>query len=140
MSDILSPSRTVVQQTYQQIHLLVLKAALAGLSELYTASQTVKPLPASATLPGRLQKYLLPILRNYPAIGRLLLNRPPGDADIQQVHQQLQQKLNGGELREYFFESYVVIYLIKSSTIYLLASHALDEQSAELWEKNSLLN
>ncbi|TAJ79794.1 MAG: type II toxin-antitoxin system RelE/ParE family toxin [Gallionellaceae bacterium] len=64
---------------------------------------------------------LIPNLENFPAMGRLLLERPVCSVEVANAVERLQVKLDGGELREYLLTDYLVLYAQFDTVIYLLA-------------------
>lgn len=64
---------------------------------------------------------LVPNLEHFPAMGRPFLERPVCSVEVANVLAQLKQKLHGGELREYLFADYLVLYAQFGEAIYLLS-------------------
>lgn len=79
------------------------------------------------------------MLRRHPAIGRLLLNRETGSSELQRLNDQLCHQLSRGDLREYCFEQYVVVYLLHGSALYLLSCLAISAELITLWEREEIL-
>lgn len=64
---------------------------------------------------------LIPNLERFPAMGRDLLERPVGSVEAVNALERLQTRLQGGELREYMLEDYLVLYARFDTQIHLLA-------------------
>lgn len=64
---------------------------------------------------------LIPNLERFPAIGRLFLERPVGSVEAANAVQRLKVKLGDGELREYLFADYLVLYAQFGDVIHLLS-------------------
>ena len=64
---------------------------------------------------------LIPNLEHFPAMGRLFLERPVRSVEVANALERLQPKLHGGELREYLFADYLVLYPQIDKAIHLLA-------------------
>ncbi|MFA6921892.1 MAG: type II toxin-antitoxin system RelE/ParE family toxin [Gallionella sp.] len=64
---------------------------------------------------------LIPNLENFPAIGRPFLERTVRSVEVANALQRLQAKLNEGELREYLFADYLVLYAQFGDVIHLLS-------------------
>ena len=82
---------------------------------------------------------LIPNLEHFPAMGRPFLERPVCSEEVENAIKRLQEKLRGGELREYLFADYLVLYAQFDEAIHLLSiKHhrqiSFDFQS--LWPKN----
>lgn len=82
---------------------------------------------------------LIPNLEHFPAMGRPFLERPVCSVEVANALAQLKQKLRDGELREYLFVDYLVLYVQYEEVIHLLSiTHhrqlSFDFQS--LWPEN----
>ncbi|MEK7810928.1 MAG: type II toxin-antitoxin system RelE/ParE family toxin [Pseudomonadota bacterium] len=64
---------------------------------------------------------LIPNLENFPAMGRPFLERPVCSVEVSNALARLQSKLGNGELREYLFADYLVLYAQLGNSIYLLS-------------------
>ena len=64
---------------------------------------------------------LIPNLERFPAIGRPFHQRKAGSAEFANALQHLKLKLADGELREYLFEDYLVLYAQFGDVIHLLS-------------------
>lgn len=64
---------------------------------------------------------LIPNLEHFPAIGRPFLERPVCSVEVANALVQVKQKLRDGELREYLFVDYLVLYARFGGLIHLLA-------------------
>ena len=64
---------------------------------------------------------LIPNLEHFPAMGRPFLERPVCSVEVANALAQLKKKLRDGELREYLFVDYLVLYVQFGEAIYLLA-------------------
>ena len=63
---------------------------------------------------------LIPNLERFPGMGRNFLERPAGSVEAVNALERLQEKLQGGELREYLLADYLVLYARFDTQIYLL--------------------
>lgn len=82
---------------------------------------------------------LIPNLEHFPAIGRPFLGRPVCSVEVANALARLQSKLHDGELREYLFADYLVLYVQFDEAIHVLSiKHhrqiSFDFQS--LWPRN----
>ena len=82
---------------------------------------------------------LIPNLEYFPAVGRPFLERPVCSVEVANALARLQSKLRDGELREYLFTDYLVLYVQFDEVIHLLSiKHhrqvSFDFQS--LWPRN----
>ena len=68
-----------------------------------------------------LSNTLIPNLEHFPAMGQLFLLRPAGSVEVANALKRLQVKLRRGELREYLFADYLVLYVQFDVAIHLLA-------------------
>jgi len=64
---------------------------------------------------------LIPNLENFPAMGRLFLERPVCSVEATTALKHLQAKLKNSELREYLFADYWVLYVQLGEVVYLLS-------------------
>ena len=64
---------------------------------------------------------LIPNLEHFPAMGRPFLERPVCSVEVANALSHLTQKLHDGELREYLFVDYLVLYAQFGEVIHLLA-------------------
>lgn len=82
---------------------------------------------------------LIPNLEHFPALGRPFLERPVCSVEAANALAQLKQKLHGGELREYLFVDYLVLYAQFGEVIYLLSikhHRQLSFDFQSLWPEN----
>ncbi|MDD2915137.1 MAG: type II toxin-antitoxin system RelE/ParE family toxin [Gallionella sp.] len=82
---------------------------------------------------------LIPNLEQFPAMGRLFLERPVCSVEVANVLERLQSKLRGGELREYLFADYLVLYAQFGEQIHLLSikhHRQLSFDFQSLWPRN----
>lgn len=77
--------------------------------------------PAYERLLDELAGILIPNLEHFPAMGRPFLERPVCSVEVANALAQLQSKLHGGELREYLFADYLVLYVQFGEVIHLLS-------------------
>ncbi len=77
--------------------------------------------PAYDDLLDTLAGTLIPNLENFPAMGRLFLDRPVCSVEVSNALARLQDQLQDGELREYLLDDYMVLYAQFGAVIYLLA-------------------
>ena len=64
---------------------------------------------------------LIPNLEQFPAMGRPFLERPVRSVEVANALARLQPKLRDGELREYLFADYLVLYAQFGAAIHLLS-------------------
>ena len=64
---------------------------------------------------------LIPNLEKFPAMGRLFLEHSVGSVEAVNVLERLRTKLSDGELREYLFVDYWVLYARFDADIHLLS-------------------
>lgn len=64
---------------------------------------------------------LIPNLEHFPAVGRAFLERPVCSVEVANALVRLKSKLYNGELREYLFADYLVLYVRVDETIHLLS-------------------
>ncbi len=64
---------------------------------------------------------VIPNLEQFPSIGRLFLERPVYSVEVGNALAGLRSKLGEGELREYLFGEYLVLYVQYSEVIHLLS-------------------
>jgi hypothetical protein len=64
---------------------------------------------------------VIPNLEKFPTIGRLFLKRPAYSVEATNALARLQSKLGEGELREYLFGDYLVLYVQFDVAIHLLS-------------------
>ena len=82
---------------------------------------------------------LIPNLERFPAMGRPFLERPVCSVEVANALVQLKKKLRDGELREYFFVDYLVLYALFGEVIHLLSikhHRQLSFDFQSLWPKN----
>ncbi|MBI3222854.1 MAG: type II toxin-antitoxin system RelE/ParE family toxin [Nitrosomonadales bacterium] len=82
---------------------------------------------------------LIPNLEHFPALGRSFLERPVCSVEVANALARLQSKLHDGELREYLFADYLVLYAQFGDVIYLLSIKHHRELSFDfqsLWSRN----
>lgn len=82
---------------------------------------------------------LVPNLENFPAMGRSFLARQAGSVEAVNALGGLQAKLRGGELREYLFDDYLVLYAQFAADVYLLSikhHRQLSFDFQKLWPVN----
>jgi hypothetical protein len=64
---------------------------------------------------------LIPNLESFPAMGRPLFGHSVGSVEVANAAERLQVKLGEGELREYLFSDYLVLYAQFDTVIHLLS-------------------
>lgn len=64
---------------------------------------------------------LIPNLEHFPAMGRPFLGRPVCSVEVANALERLHSKLHGGDLREYLFADYLVLYVQLGDVIHLLS-------------------
>lgn len=82
---------------------------------------------------------VIPNLEKFPAIGRLFLERPAYSVEVANALARLQSKLGDGELREYLFGDYLVLYAQYGEAIHLLSikhHRQLSFDFQSLWPRN----
>ncbi len=82
---------------------------------------------------------LIPNLENFPALGRPLLHRPVCSVEVSNALARLNKQLQGGELREYLLDDYMVLYAQFGTVIYLLSikhHRQLSFDFLSLWSKH----
>jgi hypothetical protein len=82
---------------------------------------------------------LIPNLEIFPAMGRLFLERPVCSVEMSNALERLHTKLGDGELREYLFADYLVLYMQLDAIIYLLSikhHRQLSFDFQSLWTSN----
>ena len=82
---------------------------------------------------------LIPNLEHFPTMGRLFLERPVRSVEVANALERLQAKLRDGELREYLFADYLVLYARFDKIIHLLAIKHHRQLSFDfqmLWPEN----
>lgn len=68
-----------------------------------------------------LSNTLIPNLEHFPAMGRAFLARPVCSVEVANALERLREKLGEGELREYLFADYLVLYVQFDEVIHLLS-------------------
>lgn len=82
---------------------------------------------------------LIPNFENFPAIGRPFLARSVRSMEVANALLRLQAKLHDGELREYLFSDYLVLYAQFGDEIHLLSikhHRQLSFDFHSLWSNN----
>ena len=82
---------------------------------------------------------LLPNLEHFPAMGRPFIERPVCSVEVTNALAQLKQPLRDGELREYLFLDYLVLYAQFGEVIHLLSikhHRQLSFDFQSLWPEN----
>jgi hypothetical protein len=82
---------------------------------------------------------LIPNLEHFPAMGRSFLARPVCSVEMVNALERLQAKLQEGELREYLFADYLVLYVQLDEAIHLLSikhHRQLSFDFSGLWPEN----
>ena len=82
---------------------------------------------------------LIPNLEHFPAMGRPFLERPVCSVEVTNALVQLKPKLRDGELREYLFVDYLVLYVQFEEAIHLLSikhHRQLSFDFQSLWPEN----
>jgi plasmid stabilization system protein ParE len=64
---------------------------------------------------------LIPNLEQFPSMGRTFSERPVHSVEVVNALERLQPKLRGGDLREYLFNDYLVLYARFDDVVHLLA-------------------
>lgn len=68
-----------------------------------------------------LNETLIPNLENFPALGRPFSSRPVYSVEVSNALARLKKLSQGGELREYLLDDYLILYAQFGAAIYLLA-------------------
>lgn len=82
---------------------------------------------------------LIPNLENFPAMGRPFIERSVRSVEVANALQRLRAKLGDGELREYLFTDYLVLYAQFGEVMHLLSikhHRQLSFDFQSLWTKN----
>lgn len=82
---------------------------------------------------------LIPNLESFPAMGRPFMERSVRSVEVVNAIQRLRAKLGDGELREYLFTDYLVLYAQFGDAIHLLSikhHRQLSFDFQSLWMKN----
>lgn len=82
---------------------------------------------------------MIPNLENFPAMGRPFLERTVCSVEVANAIERLQLKLGDGELREYLFADYLVLYSRFDAVIHLLSikhHRQLSFDFQSLWPSN----
>ncbi|MFZ3017165.1 MAG: type II toxin-antitoxin system RelE/ParE family toxin [Gallionella sp.] len=82
---------------------------------------------------------LIPNLENFPAMGQPFLERTVCSVEVANAIERLQLKLGDGELREYFFADYLVLYARFDTVVHLLSikhHRQLSFDFQSLWPSN----
>jgi hypothetical protein len=82
---------------------------------------------------------VIPNLEQFPAMGRLFLARPVYSVEVANALARLHSKLGDGELREYLFGDYLVLYVQYGETVHLLSikhHRQLSFDFQSLWPRN----
>lgn len=82
---------------------------------------------------------LIPNLEQFPAVGRPFLARPVCSVEVANAVERLQTKLHEGELREYLFADYLVLYVQFDEVMHLLSIKHHRQLSFDfqmLWPEN----
>ncbi len=82
---------------------------------------------------------VIPNLEQFPAMGRLFLERPAYSVEVANALARLQLKLGDDELREYLFGDYLVLYAQFGEAIHLLSikhHRQLSFDFQSLWPRN----
>ena len=82
---------------------------------------------------------LIPNLESFPSMGRLFLERPVCSVEMANALERLHTKLGDGELREYLFADYLVLYVQIGAVIHLLSIKHHSQLSFDfqsLWPSN----
>lgn len=64
---------------------------------------------------------LIPNLENFPSLGRPFFDRTAGSVEVANAIGRLQAKLGDGDLREYLFADYLVLYVQFGAVVHLLS-------------------
>ncbi|NTV11280.1 MAG: type II toxin-antitoxin system RelE/ParE family toxin [Zoogloea sp.] len=68
---------------------------------------------------------IIPNLERFPAMGRPFASRRPDSVEAVSRHEKLQARLaglgQGGDIREYVIEDYLVLYALIGESVYLLS-------------------
>ena len=86
-----------------------------------------------------LSNTLIPNLEHFPAMGRPFLERPVCSVEVTNALDRLQSKLQVGDLREYLFDDYLVLYAQFDDVIHLLSikhHRQLSFNFQSLWPRN----
>lgn len=82
---------------------------------------------------------LIPNLEHFPAMGRPFLVRPVCSVEVANALERLRSKLQSGNLREYLFADYLVLYAQFGDVIHLLSikhHRQLSFDFQSLWPTN----
>lgn len=83
---------------------------------------------------------VIPNLERFPDIGRLFMKRPVRSVEAINALGTLREKLQDGELREYLFNDYLVLYVRFDTVIHLLSikhHRQLSFNFDSLWEASA---
>ena len=110
-----------------------------NLAELALFLDEVDAHQAFDRLLDELSDTLIPNFESFPAIGRLFLERPLRSVEMTNALERLHTKLGDGELREYLFADYLVLYVRFDAVIHLLSikhHRQLSFDFQSLWSNN----
>ena len=88
-----------------------------------------------------IEKKVMPLLRRFPAIGRRVFNSKPDAVDTLLVMEELAELMQArgwgpGDLHEYLFDDYVLLYLLSNDVVTFLSLRHTKEVSfdfSDLW-------
>jgi hypothetical protein len=64
---------------------------------------------------------VIPNLEQFPELGQLFLSRPVHSVEVHEKVQKLKTRIDGGALREYVTDGYVILYVLIDQALYLLS-------------------
>lgn len=92
-----------------------------NLEAIATFLEEADALPAYDALLGELLDTVIPNLERFAELGRLFQAHAVRSVEVSTALERLQTKLQGGELREFLFLDYWLLYVRVDSVIYLLS-------------------
>lgn len=66
---------------------------------------------------------VIPTLEEFPEIGRSFLAREPGSVEARAIVRRLKTATGIGDIREYVFDDYLLLYALLPNVIYLSIKH-----------------
>src|SRR5438093_1516421 len=64
---------------------------------------------------------VIPDLEHFPEIGRSFLTRAADSVEARTLSERLKARIGDGEIREYLFDEYLILYALTSASVYLLS-------------------
>ena len=74
-----------------------------------------------AAMLDALLESVIPNLEQFPQIGRPLLTRPAQSVESQALMGRLKARIGRGDIREYLFDEYLILYALIGDAVYLLS-------------------